>query len=215
MPVSRDRSTPPHSGVLGSPSKRSTGSFRSATRTGAYLLRLLRILQRGCVVGAPCQHRCGPPAHVSVLLTRDTRSTVTAMRWTSILPAVLLAPPSFACLVFCVSDGEQVLAGNNEDYFVPDTRMWFVPAEAGKHGRVYFGYVDGFPQGGLNDAGLFFDGLALDPQPVTGSPDLPAPPGNLADIAMAECERVEQVIELFELHDRRMFSRAQLFFADK
>ena len=137
------------------------------------------------------------------------------MRWTSILPAVLLAPPSFACLVFCVSDGEQVLAGNNEDYFVPDTRMWFVPAEAGKHGRVYFGYADGFPQGGLNDAGLFFDGLALDPQPVTGSPDLPAPPGNLADIAMAECERVEQVIELFELHDRRMFSRAQLFFADK
>ncbi len=37
------------------------------------------------------------------------------MRLTAILPAAFLAPPSFACLVFCISDGKQVLAGNNED----------------------------------------------------------------------------------------------------
>ena len=64
-----------------------------------------------------------------------------------------------------------MLAGNNEDYLDPDTRMWFVPGEDGRHGCMFFGYADGFPQGGMNDAGLFFDGLALEPEPIEPKPD--------------------------------------------
>jgi hypothetical protein len=139
------------------------------------------------------------------------------MRWPVPFTMLLLSGPACACLVFCVSDDGHVFGGNNEDYFEPDTRMWFVPADAGKHGRVYFGYANGFPQGGLNDAGLFFDGLALDREPIVPKPGEKeaAPAGNIADLAMAECATVEQVIALFETHDRSMLEYAQLFFGDR
>jgi hypothetical protein len=47
-----------------------------------------------------------------------------------------------ACTVFFAFDGELALAGNNEDHANPETRIWFLPAEEGKHGRVYFGCDD-------------------------------------------------------------------------
>src|SRR5262245_53690580 len=137
------------------------------------------------------------------------------MRLLIVLAFLLLASPAFGCLVFCFADGKHVFGGNNEDYVVPDTRMWFVPAEAGSHGRVYFGFANGFPQGGMNDAGLFFDGLALDRQEVPKSPDRPPFAGNLADRAMAECATVAEVIALFEKHERTMLAAAQLFFGDR
>lgn len=139
------------------------------------------------------------------------------MRWPVPITMLLLAGPACACLVFCVSDHGHVFGGNNEDYLEPDTRMWFVPAAAGEHGRVYFGYANGFPQGGLNDAGLFFDGLALDREPIVprAGEKEPAHTGNIADLAMAKCATVEQVIALFETHDRSMLEYAQLFFGDR
>jgi hypothetical protein len=130
------------------------------------------------------------------------------------LPLLLLAAPVSACTVFCVSDDERALAGNNEDYFDPATRMWFVPAEGGSRGRVYFGFANGFPQGGMNEAGLFFDGLALEREDVKSS-GLPAFEGNLIDRAMAECATVEDVLALFGKHDRGFLSRAQFLFADR
>jgi len=50
-----------------------------------------------------------------------------------------------------MSDGQRVLVGNNEDYNIPHTRVWFIPAENGHYGRVYFGYDNWSPQGGMND----------------------------------------------------------------
>jgi hypothetical protein len=119
-----------------------------------------------------------------------------------------------ACTVFCVSGGQRVLAGNNEDYFDPATRMWFVPAAAGQHGRVYFGFANGFHQGGMNDAGLFFDGLALEREEVQ-STGLPSFEGDIVDRALAECATVEAVLALFGKHDRTFLAQAQLLFADR
>jgi hypothetical protein len=56
-----------------------------------------------------------------------------------------------------MTDGQRVLVGNNEDSKIPYTRVWFVPAEKDQFGRVYFGYDNWIPQGGMNDQGLFFD----------------------------------------------------------
>ena len=71
--------------------------------------------------------------------------------------------PTLACTAFMMSDGENVLVCNNEDYKIPYTRVWFVPAEKGQYGRVYFGYDNWSPQGGMNDQGLFFDFFATKP----------------------------------------------------
>ena len=65
--------------------------------------------------------------------------------------------PAYACTAFTMSDRQSVLVGNNEDYNIPYTRVWFLPAENGRYGRVYFGYDNWSPQGGMNDQGLLFE----------------------------------------------------------
>jgi hypothetical protein len=139
-----------------------------------------------------------------------------AMRLTALLPLLFMTSPALPCTVFLVSDGNGVFGGNNEDGIDLAGRMWTVPAEGpGKHGRVYFGLSDGFPQGGVNDAGLFYDGLALPSEPVPPSPDRPISPGNIADRALSECATVEEAIALFERHDRKYLETGQLLFGDR
>jgi hypothetical protein len=124
------------------------------------------------------------------------------------------AAPALPCTVFLIARDGVVLAGNNEDWTDPDTKVWFVVAENEKqYGRVYFGFGNWFPQGGMNEAGLFFDGLALngkeDPQPA-GKRKFR---GYLADKAMKTCADVDEVIALFEKWDLG-FGNAQLMFGD-
>ncbi len=105
--------------------------------------------------------------------------------------------PNFGCTVLYASDGQIALGGNNEDYSIPFTKVWFLPAEEGKFGRVYFGFENFIWQGGMNDQGLFFDALGVN-QPVKVPRDgNPVYQGSLADKAMAECATVECVIQLF------------------
>ena len=61
-------------------------------------------------------------------------------------------------MAFYATDGNTILGGNNEDWSDSKTKIWFFPPEEGKHGWVKFGFAGGFPQGGLNDHGLFWDG---------------------------------------------------------
>ena len=121
----------------------------------------------------------------------------------------------WACTGFVVAEGDTVLAGNNEDYWDVHTLMWFEPAEKGKYGRVYFGFANGFPQGGMNTEGLFFDGFATAPRKVKGSSGKPKFQGTLIDEAMATCRTVQEVIDLFQKYDLEFLEKAMLFFADK
>ncbi len=109
-----------------------------------------------------------------------------------------LLSPGQSCTVFYASDGELALGGNNEDYFDPFTYVWFLPSEEGEYGRAYFGYEDFSPQGGVNDQGLFFDGLAVDRTVEVPRGNKLAFQGNLVDKAMAECATVECVLQLFD-----------------
>ncbi len=70
-------------------------------------------------------------------------------------------PRHQSCTVFYAADENVALAGNNEDWNNPLTKIWFLPPEEAKYGRVYVGFDDFSPQGGMNDQGLFFDGLAV------------------------------------------------------
>lgn len=62
-----------------------------------------------------------------------------------------------------VANGKIVLAGNNEDWRNPKTKIWFIPASNGEYGRVCVGFDDMSAQGGMNDQGLFIDANALSP----------------------------------------------------
>jgi hypothetical protein len=112
-----------------------------------------------------------------------------------------LLRPNQGCTTVYATDGRQMLGGNNEDYFDPLTKVWFVPAEAGIFGRVYFGYENYFPQGGMNDQGLFFDGLAVDtalPVLLDGKQQFTAT--IFLDYVMARCATVACVVEMFETY---------------
>jgi hypothetical protein len=108
-----------------------------------------------------------------------------------------------SCTVFYASDEHMALAGNNEDYNFLSTNIIFLPAEEGKFGRVYFGSdVAHFPQGGMNEKGLFFDGAAIDTVIVVPrDTSKPVIKGQLILKAMEECSTVEEVQRLFTYYD--------------
>jgi uncharacterized protein (TIGR03435 family) len=119
-----------------------------------------------------------------------------------------------ACTAFCAAGHGQVLVGNNEDWNNPHTKIWFIPAKPDAFGRVYVGFDDLRPQGGMNEHGLWFDGFAAPPISAAGSADLPSFPGNIVDTAMAECRTVEEVVRLFSRYNRDFLAEGILMFAD-
>jgi hypothetical protein len=112
--------------------------------------------------------------------------------------------PSQSCTIIYASDGKIALAGNNEDWNRPIGNIWFLPAEKGKFGRVYFGWrFNGvrYPQGGMNDQGLFFDGATAESVVVPRDKNKIPYEGNLILKAMEECSTVEEALKLYDRYD--------------
>ena len=128
--------------------------------------------------------------------------------------ASLLAGTASACTAFTASNSRLVLVGNNEDDNNPFTVAWFIPAAIkGKYGRLYVGFDNFDPQGGMNERGLWFDAFAAAPPELRDS-GKPVFHGNLMDKAMAECSTVEEVVRLFEQYNRSFMKGFVLMFAD-
>src|SRR5262245_30109664 len=106
------------------------------------------------------------------MMNQCTRRNVNAFVQAAIL--MMMAATSEACTVIVMTDGEQVLFCNNEDYSNPTTRMWFIPGGEGRHGCVYVGFDDGWGQGGRNTEGLAFDWVAGFKEKWQRSPGLEA-----------------------------------------
>jgi Domain of unknown function (DUF3471) len=130
-----------------------------------------------------------------------------------LMSMTLLAARAPACTAFSASNGRLVLVGNNEDDNNPFTSLWFVPAGKGKYGRLYVGYDNFDPQGGMNERGLWFDAFSAAP---LDTPDSAKPVfhGNLTDKAIAECATVDEVVRLFEQYNRSFMKGYVLMFAD-
>jgi hypothetical protein len=128
--------------------------------------------------------------------------------------ALGLDAPEHGCSVLYATDGVSMLGGNNEDYLNPRTKVWFIPGENGAFGRVYFGFDDCHAQGGMNDQGLFFDGLSIEgihPVETAGKEESP---GNLVDKIMCECATVDCAIRQFEEYFSSEFWFWQFLFGD-
>jgi penicillin V acylase-like amidase (Ntn superfamily) len=120
----------------------------------------------------------------------------------------------YACTGFCISNGDIVLVGNNEDYIIPDTKVFYVPAEKGKYGRVIFGF-DNAPQGGMNEKGLVCDGFSAPLKKVKNSLDKPnIPSDQLWDKVMSECATVDEVLEILGKYNLAFMESGMAFFAD-
>ncbi len=93
--------------------------------------------------------------------------------------------------------------------------MWFIPATEGRYGYTLFGY-DGSVQAGINEKGLFWDGLRAYPYTKIGNIyerlDIG---GNILHKISEECATVDDVISLFEKYYWEGFRVAQLMVVDK
>ena len=128
---------------------------------------------------------------------------------------VLTHPLAYACTAFMASDSDTVLVGNNEDYNIPHTRVWFIPAKSGQYGRVYFGYDCWYPGGGMNDQGLFFDILLTETLEINSSIEKPLFKGDIFDKFMAECATVKEVLDLFDSYHLEQMSDFHLLVVDR
>ena len=112
-----------------------------------------------------------------------------------------------ACTIFKLTHGQVTLVGNSEDFYDSNTRVWFLPPEGGKHGRVYFGFRNGLAQGGMNDAGLFFDWVTTLPspdaklgtpvRPWARTPDRQDFLGSLSEKILEEATTVDEAIQVY------------------
>lgn len=129
-----------------------------------------------------------------------------------------LARPLQGCTTLYAYDGQIALGGNNEDFNDPLTLVWFIPASPGRFGRVYFGYDDYLPQGGLNDQGVFFDGLALPykEMPITSQrPHFPGGDMAFLDEIMSRSANVQDVIDIASRWNRIGGEFAQNLYGDR
>lgn len=117
-----------------------------------------------------------------------------------------------ACTIFVVVSKGQVLFCNNEDFTKPGL-LWFVPAQAGRLGRVNLGFEPDFAQGSMNEKGLAFDSNALSAVPWTSDPSRPTP-HNLIEKIMDECGTVKEAIEYFHRFNCTHLDSGQFLFAD-
>ena len=142
----------------------------------------------------------------------------TAMKTSIILWSVwcvlLMGGTAPACTGLVVQDGEHVWVGNNEDWFNPRTKIWFIQPGNGRYGSVFFGFDNFWPQCGMNQKGLFFDAFALKPKAVDEPQTKPRFRGNLIKEVMATCGTVAEALALMERYSLSFMPHFQLFIAD-
>lgn len=135
--------------------------------------------------------------------------------------ALLTHTAAHACTAFITSHGGHTFIGNNEDSWCIDARIRFAPGRPGAHGAVYFSSWKGHPfipwtdQLGMNEAGLVFDGLGIQPK------DVPPMHGKQAiDFSMLgrdileRCADVPEAVALLRQYDLSFLHQSMLFLAD-
>jgi len=104
----------------------------------------------------------------------------------------------YSCTIFYVVQGNKIFAGSNEDWEDPYSKMWFYPPENNKHGWIKFGWGSGFPQGGMNDQGLFWDASSGAYLAMPSSEENKEKyPGALMQKVIEECSNIEEALEIF------------------
>jgi hypothetical protein len=125
-------------------------------------------------------------------------------------------PIVVSCTVFHASNENVALGGNNEDWSDPDTHIYFIPQTDTEFGRAIVGYTGNYwIQGGMNEKGLFWDGLATPYLEVINSSNKPYFNGHIFDYILSVCETCDEAIEILNQYNMKILERAQILMGDK
>lgn len=133
-----------------------------------------------------------------------------------------------SCTIFTVTMGDSVLFGNNEDYRLWGIYAWFMPSQdvftpqgtRTTYGAVFFGFdengdsADGWPQGGMNDQGLSFDGNGLSHYALNPHHERDSPYAHYLAEILWECATIDEVIDWYLSHRIGSEMNYQIHFAD-
>jgi len=136
-----------------------------------------------------------------------------------VVGAVSAATNAYACSIFAAATPDAVLAANNEDFYFDVTpKVWVTPPRDSERGRVCLGFgkehSDPFAQGGMNDAGLFFDAAVTPKEKLKRTKGRPQPPRNLGDRMLAECATVKEAVAWLSRYDLDWLNGGHFLIAD-
>ncbi len=122
---------------------------------------------------------------------------------------------SYSCSMFKITLHGKTMVGNNEDYWNPNTRIWFEKGSAGKYGVAYVGFDNFWPQGGMNEAGLVFDGFSMDYLAIKDTLGKMSLNTNFLKEIMEKYSNVEEVKKYFANHNLSGLETSMYLFIDK
>jgi hypothetical protein len=121
-----------------------------------------------------------------------------------------------SCTVFHASNDNMALGGNNEDWSDPDTYIYFIPPSDTEYGMVIVGYTGSYwIQGGMNEKGIFWDGLACPYLEVVNSTGKPYYPGNIFEYILSVCETCDDALYILDQYNMKILERAQVLVGDQ
>ncbi|MBP7515458.1 MAG: hypothetical protein KA791_12970 [Flavobacteriales bacterium] len=129
---------------------------------------------------------------------------------------LLLQVTAAACTFFKLTVDGHTMVGNNEDAWSIDPRIWFENGKQGEYGAVYLGQNNSTPQGGMNEAGLMFDGLRSPAKMFARA--VGRPPIHFDDLArrvLRSCADVHEAATLIRTFDFSELNGAYLIFVDR
>lgn len=133
-----------------------------------------------------------------------------------LLAIVLISNSALACFIMFLTDGKTILIGNHEDWYARDAEVTFLPPSKNALGMLYFDFAsEGTPQGGMNTAGLFFDGTRTPYAPYPDNLKKPDCKCYIWKKILAECSTVEQAITYVSKYKIPEIEDIHLLFADK
>lgn len=124
------------------------------------------------------------------------------------------------CTVVLAWSGDQVWVGNNEDWYKTKAKYWYEPSgKKGPHGALFFGFrgEGRYAQGGMNDAGLFFDGLYIDEVALkrTTRQGKQAAPTHVFKHMLHRASTVEEALHYLDAFFIPFIKAAQIVIADR
>ncbi|MFY0627622.1 MAG: hypothetical protein JXR07_15100 [Reichenbachiella sp.] len=139
-----------------------------------------------------------------------------------VLTLVLTAYMSWSCTIFSAQDNHgQMWTGNNEDFYWYNfsTHLKIVTKTDSSLAYFFFDYPgNNFPQGGSNEAGLFFDANLIEASEIRNISNKKAFPGSSSDMMfhmLGRCTSVIEAVDFFDTYALSEIKNAQIHLADK
>ena len=109
----------------------------------------------------------------------------------------------------------KTFVGNNEDFWNSNTRIWFEKGKNGDYGSAYVGFDNRFPQGGINEKGLAFDGLTVPFREIKSNPNKLTCDATTLYNVMKKCQNIDEVYTFLSKYDLSIFNAAMLLYVDQ